>query len=187
MSNKTTWTKLNTKYILKNPWFKVRKDEVIRPDGEKGEYNVVECGKSVFIVPITEDNKVLLVKLFRYPTQHEGWEVPAGGVDPGEAPLAAAKRELQEETGLFGKSWREIGSFDSMNGITDSISYVFGARQLKNEGKNDQEEEGITEVRAFTFNEVLQMIQDGKILDALSIAALLQFFINNETFKIKEL
>lgn len=184
MLNKSTWTKLNTKYTLQNPWFRVRKDEVIRPDGEKGEYNVVECGKSIFVVPITEDNKVLLVKLFRYSTQHEGWEVPAGGVDPGEAPLAAAKRELQEETGLSGGHWQEVGSFDSMNGITDSMAHVFGASQFKNEGQNNQEEEGITEVRAFTFNEILQMIQDGRILDALSIAALMQFFIKFELMNI---
>lgn len=170
------WQKLSSKYVLENPWYKVRQDKVIRPDGKEGTYNVVECGKSVFIVPVTADGKILLVKLFRYTTQHEGWEVPAGGIEQGEVSLSAAQRELQEETGCTSSSWKEVGVFDLMNGMTDATAHVFEARDLAVTEDNRQDEEGITKTAAFTPEEVLRMIQEGQIVDALSIAALMQVF-----------
>lgn len=181
MANK--WQKLDSKYVLKNPWYKVRQDKVIRPDGKEGMYNVVECGTSVFVVPITTDGKILLVKLFRYTTQHEGWEVPAGGVEPGEKPLAAAKRELQEESGLTSSSWQKVGTFDLMNGMTDAVAFVFEAKELTTTKHHRQNEEGITETAEFTPKQVLDMIQDGQIVDALSIAALMIVFCSHGMVK----
>lgn len=173
------WKKLKSKYLLENPWYKVRQDTVLRPDGAEGTFNVVECGKSVFIVPVTRDSKVLLVKLFRYPTQSEGWEVPAGGVEADETPLAAARRELQEETGQKSNDWIDLGSFESMNGITDSVGHIFEAKNLIETTYNEQAEEGISEVRAFSLHEIVEMIQSGQIVDALSIAALMHFCIKH--------
>lgn len=170
------WKKLDSKYILENPWYKVRQDKVISPDGKQGEYNVVECGLSVFVVPVTADGKIMLIKLFRYTTQHEGWEVPAGGVELSEKPLTAAKRELQEESGFTAGTWKELGHFDSMNGMTNAEAYVFEAKDLVSTNLHAQEEEGIIKVKAFTPQEILNMIQNGEIVDALSIAALVYVF-----------
>ena len=172
------WQKLGSKYVLENPWYKVRQDQVIRPDGKEATYNVVECGTSVFVVPVTSENKILLVKLFRYTTQHEAWEIPAGGVEKGEQPLIAAKRELEEETGMTGESWHKIGQFESMNGITDSVAYVYEAQGLSETDHNEKEEEGITRVHAFSLEEIATMIQNGEIVDALSIAALMQYVVH---------
>ncbi len=174
MANK--WQKLSSKYVLENPWYKVRQDTVIRPDGKEGTYNVVECRTSVFIIPVTTSGKILLVKLFRYTTQHEGWEVPAGGVDQWEKPLVAAKRELQEESGLTSATWSEVGTFDLMNGMTDAVAHVFEAKDLAMTKYHEQDEEGITETAEFTPEQVLDMIQKGHIVDALSIAALMRVF-----------
>lgn len=179
------WQKLSSKYVLENPWYKVRQDKVIRPDGKEGTYNVVECSKSVFVVPITADGKVILVRLFRYTTHHEGWEVPAGGIEKGESPIIAAQRELQEETGCTSNSWKEIGIFDLMNGMTDAVAYVFEAKELTATIDNKQVEEGIIKTGAFTLEQILSMVQDGQIVDALSIAALMQMLSAHNLVKGK--
>ncbi|MGH7158154.1 MAG: NUDIX domain-containing protein [Candidatus Saccharimonadales bacterium] len=168
------WQTLASKYVLENPWYKVRQDIVIRPDGKEGTYNVVESGRSVFVIPITSSGKIVLIKLYRYTTQHEGWEVPAGGVNKAEDVLVAAKRELQEETGLTSENWDKIGTFDSMNGMSDAAAEVFEARSLTLTSQNEQAEEGITKVGEFAFEEVFKMIRNGQIVDGLSIAAIMQ-------------
>jgi len=170
------WKKISSEYVLRNRWYKVRRDKVTRPDGSDGEFNVVECGESVFILAVDADKNILLVKLFRYPTQDEGWELPAGGVEEGETPLAAAKRELREETGLHAESWRELGTFDAMNGMTDSVVHVFAAADLRPAGSDEQAEEGISRVEAFPPQAILHMIRTGDMVDGVSIAALTKAF-----------
>jgi 8-oxo-dGTP pyrophosphatase MutT (NUDIX family) len=168
------WKKLTSKHVLTNPWYKVRQDTVIGPDGKEGVFNVVECGRSAFIVPITDEGKILLVHLFRYSTQRAGWEVPAGGVEAGETSLQAASRELQEETGLKARHWQSVGAMESMNGMTDATAEVFIAREFHETGINQQAEEGITRVKAFTLDEISKMIATEEIVDALTIASLLK-------------
>jgi len=136
------WKKVSSKYVLQNPWYGVRQDEVIRPDGSVGVFNVVECGESVFVLPVTEDDKILLVYLYRYPTQRFGWEIPAGGVERDELPLQAAKRELQEEAGYQASQWEKVGTFDSMNGMTDAVGHVYIAKGLRATATNEKTEEG---------------------------------------------
>ncbi len=172
------WKKLSSKYVLKNPWYKVRQDKVARPDGSEGVYNVVECGESVFIVPLDEDGKVVLIKQFRYTTQREGWELPAGSIGKGEDALAAARRELKEETGYTADDWKELGpAFDSMNGICDATGHVFVARSLTASPRNEQSEEGITAMQLFAPHEVIAMIKNGEVVDGLTIASLMKFII----------
>jgi 8-oxo-dGTP pyrophosphatase MutT (NUDIX family) len=171
---KISWKKVRSTYVLQNPWYSVRQDEVIRPDGNTGVFNVVECGKSVFILPVTEEGKILLVHLYRYPTQNAGWELPAGGVEAGETPLRAAKRELQEETGRKAENWQSVGMFESMNGMTDATAHVFIAKGLMATSSNEKGEEGITRVKAFTVKEIMNMIAEEKIVDALTIASLMR-------------
>lgn len=169
-SNK--WKKLSSKIVYTNPWFKVREDLVITPVGKKGTYTVVEKKRSVFIVAITEQNELYLIDQFRYTTNMESWEIPAGAVESNEAVMDAAKRELQEETGLQSMNWVEIGIMQLANDTLDGIGHIFIASGLQKVNINEQKEEGIDSVEKFLFADTFSMIKNGKMTDSHSIAAI---------------
>jgi len=87
------WKKLSSKVIHENPYYSVREDDVIKPDGSKGTYNVVVTKGAVFIVALDDERNVYLERLHRYTNNNQSIEIPAGGTD-GEDHLTAAKREL---------------------------------------------------------------------------------------------
>ena len=120
---------------------------MLRPDGEPGVYGVVEVrSPAVFVVPVTEADEVVLVAVDRYSLGGLSWEVPAGGTD-GEETLAAAGRELREETGLAARSLIDLGPVYSLNGVAHAPGRVVLATGLHPVGGAEQEAEGITSVR----------------------------------------
>lgn len=173
-----TWTTLESSYALENPYYKVRKDSVIRPDGIEGTYNVVELDPSVMVIAVTTDQKILLISLYRYTTGRTGWELPCGGANPGEPLLQAAQRELHEETGCVGNTWLDLGSFDSMNGITNGECFIFVAQDLSRSATGRQLEEGISDVQEFSLNQVHELIRRGEVTDGLSISALFKLTLS---------
>jgi len=170
--SKGNWKTLSSKIAYKNKWYQVRENKVITPLGEEGLYCVVESSPIVFIVALTDDNQVNLIKLFRYTTQQSSWEVPAGKSEEGEDLLKAAKRELQEETGLQANSWKEIGAFQYASGISSGISHIFIAKKLVQTDINKKAEEGIEKNKVFSYKEILKMIRNNKITNGQSIVAL---------------
>ena len=165
------WKKLKSEIIYKNKWYSVRRDEVITPSGEPGEYNVIDEPDGVFIIALGTDDKFYLIENYRYTTSMQSLEVPAGGSE-GQEPLAAAKRELQEETGLTADTWTSLGKFQADNGKTNSFDHVFIARGLHRTKDHAQKEEGITGMQKVTLAQALAMIKDGRITDGHSIAAI---------------
>ncbi len=165
------WKKISSEIVHSNRWYHVRCDKVIQPNGEQGEYNVVVREPAVFIVALTENQEVVLINLYRYPTSTWSLEVPAGGSE-GEGLLEAAQRELREETGFIAKSWKNIGEYQVFNGLTDELGYVFLAQDLRQTGDNNQHEEGINAMQMVPLKEALHMIADGRIKDAQTIVAL---------------
>ena len=172
------WTRLGSTYAHENPFYKVRHDSIIRPNGKKGDYYVVEEGASVFVIAITDEQKILFIRMFRYTTQMDSWEIPAGGTD-GEDPLIAAQRELLEETGYTADNWEHIGTLQMANGKTDSIGEVFVCSGLHSSTNHDQAEEGITEVTAFDKQEIMNMIANHEITDSTSLGPLLLALASN--------
>ena len=148
-------------------------DVVIKPDGKQDTYSYAETpDQSVFIVALTDKNKVYLVGQYRYPGGHYSWELPGGGCD-GDEVLIAAGRELLEETGLTAKKWQIAGHFVAMNGVCAELTNVLIAQDLAQTDKSKIDKE-ITEVKKVKFDEVLKMIEENKITDGQSIAALMK-------------
>ena len=170
----SSWRTRTSTTVYENPWIRVREDEVDRPDGATGIYGVVELrNPAVFVVPLTDDDEVVLVEVARYATGTVSLEVPAGGSD-GEEPLLAARRELGEETGLEADSWQAIGSMFALNGVCHAPEHVFLARGLRvSDRPVGQAEEGITGVRRVPWAQVLQLVADGTITDGETVAALM--------------
>ncbi len=166
-----TWKTLSSKVVYRNPWYFVRQDRVIRPDGTRGTYDVVVSPDSVFIVALDDRGRVLLIGQQRYTTRMYSMEVPGGG-SSGQPPLPAAKRELQEETGYVAKRWRKLGAFQSTNGMLCEIAHVYLAQGLRQTAHHEQAEEGIDQMRWVSLPTALRMIRRGQITDGQSMSAL---------------
>ena len=124
-------------------------------------------------MPLDNDRNTWIVGQDRYTLGEFSWEVPMGGAPDDETPLACAKRELKEETGLTAKKWTEIMRLHTSNSITDEEGFVFVAEDLS-EGEPEFDDTEVLEVRKLPLRNVLEMVTRGEITDAISVAAILR-------------
>ncbi len=168
------WRTLASRLVYDNPWITVREDEVLRPDGRPGIYGVVQYKNvAVGILPV-DGADVYLVGQYRYTLDRYSWEIPEGGCPVGEDPLAAAKRELREETGLEAGKWRLAGEAHLSNSVSDERALWFVATELSL-GESCPEGTERLLVRRVPFGEALRMALAGEITDALSLLAIMRF------------
>lgn len=166
------WKTLSSSQIYTNPWFSVREDQVIAPDGRSDIYHVVSAGRvAVGIVPLWEDGSITLVGQYRYPVQQYSWEIPEGGGDVGSEPVESAKRELREETGIIANTWQYLGQVHTSNCFLDEVCHLFLATNLR-QGPADPSPEEILQLQRLPFQEAVTMVKDGLMTDAISIAAI---------------
>jgi 8-oxo-dGTP pyrophosphatase MutT (NUDIX family) len=171
--SRMAWKKLESRVVFDNPWITVFEDRVVNPGGGRNDYGHVHFkNRAVAIVPLDEDGNTWLVGQDRYTLGAFTWELPMGGAPLEESPLAAAKRELKEETGLTALKWTELMQLHTSNSITDEVGVVFIAEQLK-EGQSELEETENIELRKLKLKEAVEMAVRGEITDAISVAALL--------------
>src|SRR5918912_3345220 len=150
------WQMLAARVVYDNPWISVREDQVVRPDGAPGIYGVVHFKNiAVGVLPV-EDGHVYLVGQYRYTLGRYSWEIPEGGCPAGEDPLAAARRELAEETGLRAASWQKMGQAHLSNSVSDELAVWFLATGLT-QGENNPEGTERLRVRRVPFDEALRM------------------------------
>lgn len=172
---KNPWKTLSSKIVFENPYYQIRRDEVTRPNGESGTYDVLETPGSVFILAINDEGKFPLIGQFRYPTGEYSLEIPSGGREKDSRdPLHDAKRELLEETGITAREWSEVGRCFAFNGISSEQMVVYIARDLKYTNPTGHEEEGIMEIKEVSYEEAIDMIKFGQINDSQCISAILQ-------------
>jgi len=164
--------RISGQVVYAGDFFKVYKDAVRLPDGSEGTREFIRHPGAVLIVPLFDDGRVLLERQFRYPPGLELVEVPAGKREAGEDSLETAKRELLEETGYVARGWERIGMIRNAIGYSDEIIEMFVARGLeKREASLDAGE--FLEVFEVKLEEAFEMVRDGRITDAKSVAALL--------------
>jgi ADP-ribose pyrophosphatase len=163
---------LSSEQVFDGVLLKVYRDRVRLPDGSESGREYIRHPGAVAIVPLFVDGRVLLERQFRYPHGREFIEVPAGKLERGEPPLETAKRELQEETGYSAGEWTRLAVIHTAIAYTDEAIELYIARKLTlSERKLDAGE--FLEVFTVPFGEAVQMIRDGRITDAKTVAALL--------------
>lgn len=152
---------------------KVRRDLVRLPDGAQATREYIRHPGAVAMVPLFEDGTVLLERQFRYPHRRVFVEVPAGKLDPGEPPLATAKRELLEETGYEADDWTRVGVVHTAIGYSDETIELFLAKRLSRQGQPSLDPGEFLETMIVPFDEAIAMVRDGRITDSKSVCALL--------------
>lgn len=169
MTKLKRWRKLSCKTVDENPFWQYRQDEFQIGD-KSGTYYYVHTGGSVFIVPLTAEGELLMVRQYRYLNDRFSIEFPGGGVKDGENPDAIAEKELIEETGYRGELTK-IGVFNPYNGVTDEITSVYIATNLapSDQFKKDDTEE--FELLRLTPPQLGKAIADGSIYDGMTLAA----------------
>ncbi len=173
--NRNPWTRLRRQTVYENPWITLYHDDVLRPDGGPGIYGVVHFRNyAVGVVALDDQDRVLLVGQFRYSLDRYSWEIPEGGAVIGEEePLAAGKRELEEETGYVAGEWREILRSHLSNSVSDEVGICFLATGLTpGTARPDGTEQ--LQVRWVPFAEALRMVTEGEITDSLTMLGILR-------------
>lgn len=180
MSGKTKkpWTQLSSRIAYENRWIKIQEDQVLRPDGKPGMYAFLHKKPGNFIVPVNQDGEIYFIKEYKYPIKKEMLQIPGGVIETSDI-LFQAKKELLEETGLLAETWVELGTIYVAPGHETLVNHIWLAcdLSLENKGVSNQEgDESIIEVIPISPMIVFDMIRNGEITDAVTLAALLMYF-----------
>jgi ADP-ribose pyrophosphatase len=168
---------LSSRVVYRGPAFSVSADQVLEPTGVRARRDIVHHTGSVVVLAVDESRAepdILLERQYRHAAQGFLWELPAGRIDKGEKELAAAKRELLEETGYSASSWRRILRFYASPGFVAETMAIFLARGLR-AGIAQPEADEVIEVRFVPLTQAVQMVMAGRIRDAKTIAGVLWF------------
>lgn len=162
-------TLLQTETLFEGRFLNARRDTVRLPDGASATREYFVHPGAVVIIAMLDDGRVLLERQFRYPVGMVMTEFPAGKLDPGEDPLACAKRELLEETGYTAGSWAHAGALHLAISYSTEIIHILFARDLiAGDAKLDHDE--FLEVCPMAVDDVLAACRSGAITDAKTLS-----------------
>lgn len=166
---------LSSREVFRGPVFWVTSDQVQEPTGVTARRDIVRHPGSVVILPVEDSERqprVLLERQYRYTVQDYLWELPAGRIDEGESELAAAKRELLEETGYRARSWRRILKYYASPGFVAEPMALYLARGLRS-GEAQPEEDEVIQTRLVALPAAVEMVMRGVIRDSKTISGVL--------------
>jgi ADP-ribose pyrophosphatase len=156
--------------------FKVTREDITLSNGVRTNLDIIRHPGASAIVPLVDNNRLILVKQYRHAVGDYIWEIPAGTLDPGETHLQCAKRELIEETGFTAEVWEKLGEITPAPGYSDDRTYIFLASRLVHARQNLDGDEiiDVHKVRLVDVIEMIRknMIQDGKTISGIFMASL---------------
>lgn len=165
-------TALASTSVYRGAFFEVFKDQIRRPDGKTAVREYIRHPGAVMMVPLLDEHTVILVRQFRYAVGRHFIEVPAGKMEPGEEPLATAKRELIEECGYEAASWQHLTTLHPCIGYSNERIEVYLARDLRHVGNGPDDGEFL-EVLPTPVDQALEWVRQGKITEIKAIIGLM--------------
>lgn len=157
--------------------FKIKKDTVLLEDGNEAFREFVVHHGGVCVLPLTENNEIIMVKQYRYPLAAATLEVPAGKLNyPGEDHLDAGKRELLEETGAVAENIEYLGEIYPIPAYTTEIIHMYLARGLSFKSQNLDDDEFLDVVK-IPFEEALRMVMDGTLKDSKTMIIIMKAWL----------
>lgn len=179
------WITNSSEMVYESPWIKVTKHDVLNPAGNPATYSTVHFkGLAIGVLALDNELNTWLVGQWRYPVNEYSWEIPEGGGALDVEPVESAKRELKEETGIVAKNYKEIMRLHLSNSATDELAIVYVATGLSFENSEPEESE-VLQLKKIPFNEAYNWVMEGKITDAITVAAILKTKILIDSGQLK--
>lgn len=170
------WTVKTSKEVYDNPWIKVTEHAVTNPNGGDGIYGIVHFKNAAIGIIPYEDDHIWMVGQYRLPIGAYSWEIPEGGGPLNEDPLEAAKRELQEETGLTATHYQQICKFHLSNSVSDEWGVIYLATGLAR-GEAAPEDTEDLQIKKISLESVYADIEAGHITDSLTVMAVYKLML----------
>jgi ADP-ribose pyrophosphatase len=168
------WLTKTTQTVYESAWIKVSKSDVLNPAGNPAIYSVVHFKNlAIGILAIDKEYNIWLVGQYRYPVSEYSWEIPEGGGKPDVDPVESAARELKEEAGIIAQNYTEFMRLHLSNSATDELAITYLATGLSFEEAEPEESE-VLQIKKLHLNEAFTWVMQGKITDAISVAAILK-------------
>lgn len=165
--------KINSEIKFSGNLLTLYSDEVRLPNGSASAREWITHQGASAMLPIYDNEDVLLIRQFRYPLNKVFWEVPAGKIDPDESAETTANRELMEETGLKANNIKTLGTMHPSIGYTDEVIYLYALWDLQQfDSQTDHEESLIT--RRLPMEKAVSMVHEGEITDSKTAVLLLK-------------
>lgn len=170
-----SWKKLDSKYVYNDRWFKARADKCEFPDGRIIEpYYVVELPDWCNTVVVTKEERMILVRQYRYPVNQATLELPGGVIEKGEDPKTAAKREMEEETGHTSDDIEFLMQLAPNPAINDNTAYFFLARNAVPALSKNLDPFEDLDILSFSKEEILQLLKENKMQHGVQVGPLYQ-------------
>jgi len=170
---------ISTESKFINPFWEYKVDKYKMPTGRISDYHYVNSRGATIVIPITDDNKYVMINQYRYLNQRTSLEFPGGGIKDKILPIDNAEKELLEETGYKASSLRLIGEYNPYNGVTNEICNVYVADGLVQQKSNPDDSEEF-EILELSKEEINERIKNGEIWDGMTLAAWGIFLVKNE-------
>jgi ADP-ribose pyrophosphatase len=169
--------KVNSKATLyEGRVFKLLRENVTLNNGVTVDLDVIHHPGASAMIPISDNDNVILIKQYRHAIGDFIWEIPAGTLDPNETPLECAKRELIEETGFSANTWQKLGEITPVPGYSNERIHMFLAAGLV-PAKQNLDKDEVLDVHEVPLGKAIEMIHEGAIQDSKTISGL--FMVTN--------